>query len=67
MDLYQEWIELEQARDNIGFLTDNLLDIYKKYPKECKKLLLELDSISKEFDSIEKEMQEIEKQIEQML
>jgi predicted nucleic acid-binding Zn-ribbon protein len=67
MNLYEEWVELGQARENLTFLTDNILDMYKKYPKECKRLLLELNNISKEFDSIEKEMKDIEKQIEKML
>lgn len=59
MNLYSELLKLEDDKEHLSLLTDDLLDLYKTYPKECKRLLLELDNISKEFDSIEKELREI--------
>lgn len=65
MHLYEERTEIEQAKENLASLTDDILDMYKKNPKECRKLLFEIGDISKEFTDLEKEILIIEKQIEE--
>jgi uncharacterized protein Yka (UPF0111/DUF47 family) len=40
-------------------MTDRLLDVYKKYPKESEYLLRNLQEIKKEMEELEKEIDDI--------
>jgi len=60
MFLYSEKVELAENKETVSLLIDDVLDLYKKYPKECNTLLQELNQISNEFDDIQKEIEELE-------
>jgi hypothetical protein len=64
MLLHKEKIELEENKECISLLIDDVLDLYNKYPKECHNILLELNEISNEFEEIQKEIEKIENTIE---
>lgn len=63
MNVYSELAEINELMENTGYLSDDILDLYKKYPKECKALLIELSTINKELDDLEKEFQKIQNDI----
>ena len=60
---YEEKMELEDIRERGKKMVDDLLDLYKKHPKECKELLLQIESIEDEINCLEKEFDSFEKQI----
>jgi hypothetical protein len=60
MNVYSELQEINELKEKSGCATDDILDLYKKHPKECKKLLIELCEISKELDDLEKEFEKIQ-------
>ena len=60
MNVYSELQEINELKERSGYATDDILDLYKKNPKECKKLLIELCEISKELDDLEKEFEKIQ-------
>ena len=49
MRVFRELEEVETMQDNVKDMSDIILDSYKKHPKECEKLLKELNSINNEF------------------
>jgi len=51
--------ELEERKDKMKESADCLLDIYYKYPKECKHLLNELNSLSDELEDLENEVEKL--------
>jgi hypothetical protein len=53
-------------QENIKDLTDCVLDLYSKYPKHCKKVLMEISEISNDLNDIEKELYEIEEEIKSL-
>ena len=55
MNVYKELEEVGYNQVKLKNMTDNILDAYKKNPKECEKLLIELDNINKELDQLEAE------------
>lgn len=63
MNVYKELSEIEDLRDTHTKLTDNLLDLYKKNPDECTKLLNELNSLYEELDDLEKQFENIKNEI----
>jgi predicted nucleic acid-binding Zn-ribbon protein len=63
MNFYKEKLELEDIRDNSEKLTDDILDLYKKHPKECEELLLQIEEINNELYDLEKDFDKLEKQI----
>jgi hypothetical protein len=58
-----EKFEIEQTKDRIKNMVDNILDIYKRCPEESKKLLLELNQIDKELDELNVEILKIENEL----
>jgi hypothetical protein len=54
MRVFKELEEVETMQDNVKDMSDIILDSYKKHPKECKKLLKELNSINSELSDLEK-------------
>ena len=48
MSIYSELEEVEEIQNDIKNMTDNILDSYKKNPKECERLLKELAKIDQE-------------------
>lgn len=59
----KEEYELIEMKEKCEYMIDSLLDYYKKYPKQCEHLLLEMTSISEELNEIEKEIEEIKNEI----
>jgi peptidoglycan hydrolase CwlO-like protein len=57
MNLYSELAEVGYIQTDLKNMTDNILDLYHKNPKRCKKLLMELDEMNKELDDLEKEIE----------
>lgn len=56
-------MELLDMQENMKELTDCLLDLYNKYPEECKAILMEISEIGNELNDIEKELEEIEEDL----
>jgi len=63
MNVYKEIAEIDDMKDRNKNNIDKALDMLKKYPKECTKLLKELVEIEKELEEIDKEIQDIRRQI----
>lgn len=63
MNVYSELTEINQLIEKSGCMSDDILDLYKQYPKECKNLLLELSEINKELENLEKEFEKIQNDI----
>jgi hypothetical protein len=61
MMFYDEKMEIENIRDRGNEMIDNLLDLYKKHPKECEELLLQIEDINKELYDLEKHFDRLEK------
>jgi hypothetical protein len=63
MSIYEHILDVEKNRDGLKRMTDDVLDLYKKNPKECEKILIEINSLNKEFDDIEKELEVLKDEI----
>lgn len=63
MNCYSELAEVDELMKRSGIMTDDILDLYKRYPKECKKLLVEMSDITKELEDLEKEFEKIQNDI----
>jgi len=63
MSIYEHILDVEKNRDGLKRMTDDVLDLYKKNPKECEKILIEINSLNKEFDGIEKELEALTDEI----
>ncbi len=63
MNLYPELAEINELMEKTGYMSDDILDLYKQYPKQCKSLLLELCEINKELEDLEKEFEKIQNEI----
>lgn len=55
MNVYKELEEVGYNQVKLKNMTDNILDAYKKNPKECERLLKELAKIDKELEELDKE------------
>lgn len=55
MNIFKELEEVGYTQVKLKNLTDNILDAYKKNPKECNRLLKELVEIDKELEKLNKE------------
>jgi hypothetical protein len=55
MSVFKELNDIVETQMALNNMTNNILDVYKKNPKECKRLLIELDNINKELDELETE------------
>jgi predicted nucleic acid-binding Zn-ribbon protein len=55
MNVFKELDEVEDTKTKLKNMTDNILDAYKKNPKECERLLKELADIDKELEELDKE------------
>ena len=55
MNIYKELEEVENTQVKLKNMTDNSLDAYKKNPKECERLLKELNEINKELEILDEE------------
>jgi len=60
---YREAAEVCELQDQVSEMTNNILDLYKRNPEACKKMLLELDGVNKELDELEKDYELILKQL----
>jgi len=60
---YREAAEVCELQDQVSEMTNNVLDLYKRNPEVCKKMLLELDDVNKELDELEKDYELILKQL----
>jgi predicted nucleic acid-binding Zn-ribbon protein len=63
MNIFNELSEIDDLKENQKKLTDNLLDLYKKNPEECSRLLKELNEIYSELDDLEAEFLKIQNEI----
>lgn len=63
MSAFKELAEIEEMKTSQKKLTDDLLDLYKKNPKECSRLLKELNETWKELEDLEKEFEKIQNEI----
>ena len=54
---YREAAEVCELQDQVSEMTNNILDLYKKNPEVCKKMLLELDDVNKAKTDAEIEKQ----------
>jgi predicted nucleic acid-binding Zn-ribbon protein len=61
--LYDELLEIEEMKERNNDLKDEILDYYKKNPKECEELLIELSLIDKEIENLEEEFKKLENEI----
>ena len=59
MSVFRELEEVETMQDNVRDISDIILDSYKKHPKECKKLLKELNNINDELRDLEKDFKKL--------
>jgi predicted nucleic acid-binding Zn-ribbon protein len=55
MNVFKELQEVGYTQIKLKNMTDNILDAYKKNPKECERLLKELSEINKEMEILNKE------------
>lgn len=55
MNVYKELEEVGYNQVKLKNMTDNILDAYKKNPKECERLLKELLKIDEELEILNKE------------
>jgi hypothetical protein len=55
MSVFKELNDIVETQMALNNMTNNILDVYKKNPKECERLLIELDNINKELDELETE------------
>ena len=55
MNIYKELEEVGCTQVKLKNMTDNILDAYKKNPKECERLLKELNEINKELEILDEE------------
>jgi hypothetical protein len=55
MNVFKELDDVKDTKFKLKHTTDDILDVYKKNPKECERLLIELDNINKELDELETE------------
>lgn len=55
MNVYKELEEVGYTQVKLKNMTDNILDAYKKNPKECERLLKELNEINKELEILDEE------------
>ena len=60
---YKEALEVCELQEQVSEMTNNILDLYKRNPEACKKMLLELDDVNKELDKLEKDYELILKQL----
>jgi SAM-dependent MidA family methyltransferase len=63
MNVYSELTEINELMEKSGYMSDDILDLYKQYPKQCKSLLIELCEINKELEDLEKEFEKIQNDI----
>ena len=63
MSIYEHILDVDKNRDGLKRMTDDVLDLYKKNPKECEKILIEINSLIEEFDGIEKELEVLKDEI----
>jgi hypothetical protein len=57
MNIYSEISNLGDSQDKLKQMTDDVLDLYKKYPKECKNILIEISSLNDEFNMLKEELE----------
>jgi predicted nucleic acid-binding Zn-ribbon protein len=55
MNVFKELADVEDTKFKLKHMTDDILDVYKKNPKECERLLKELSEINKELEELDKE------------
>jgi hypothetical protein len=55
MSVFKELNDIVETQMALNGMTNDILDVYKKNPKECERLLIELDNINKELDELETE------------
>jgi hypothetical protein len=55
MSAFKQLEEVGDIQDSIKNMADIVLDNYKKNPKECERLLKELNEIDKDLEELEKE------------
>jgi hypothetical protein len=55
MNVFKELEEVGYTQVKLKNMTDNILDAYKKNPKECERLLKELNEINKELEILDQE------------
>ena len=63
MNIFKELEEVGDMQFKIKKMADSILDLYKKNPNECKKLLIELNSINKELEDIDIEFTKLQNEI----
>jgi predicted nucleic acid-binding Zn-ribbon protein len=59
MNVFKELEEVDEIKDNLELLTDNILKRYNSNPEKSKSLLLELVSIKKELEDIENDFKKL--------
>jgi len=55
MNVFKELEEVGYTQVKLKNMNDNILDAYKKNPKECERLLKELNEINKELEILDEE------------
>ena len=59
MNVFKELEEVDEIKDNLEMLTDDILEIYNSNPEKSKSLLLEIVSIKKELEDIENDFKKL--------
>ena len=59
MNVFNELEEVDDLKFKLKNMTDTILDLYKKNPKECTILLKELNKVNNELDELEKEFENL--------
>jgi predicted nucleic acid-binding Zn-ribbon protein len=52
MRVFRELEEIQTLQEKLDSATDSVLELYKKYPKECKELLSEISDIDTELKTL---------------
>lgn len=63
INIDKEEYELIEMQDKCNDIIDQVLDYYKKNPKQCNDLLEEMVSIKEELNEITKEIDDIKNEI----
>lgn len=55
MNVFKELEDVQVLQEKLNNTTDSILELYKKYPKECNELLSEIKDINAELSSLNAE------------
>jgi predicted nucleic acid-binding Zn-ribbon protein len=63
MNVSKELEEVGDMQFKLKGTVDSILDLYKKNPNKCKKLLIELSEIEKDLEELEEDFKKLQYEI----